>query len=163
METTGKMDYRRLSVHSLSSWLGEIWNQSWYTESKERQKKEADHSRLVDSRVTKQRNLLRRLVLCSLKMSRSLHPPTRILSLHRGYYELGSVMYIVQMVSTTHCSLKAESLKSGSHYGNGGITQIPRSVSGRVMKPRIAQVQLVGQMAVTSSQWPPPTEANVWK
>lgn len=45
-----------------------------YTEGNERPKKEAVHSRLVDGRFNKQRNLDMSLILGSCKTSRSLHP-----------------------------------------------------------------------------------------
>ena len=60
----------------------EIWNWSPYKEGKERPKKEADHSRWVGGRFDKKGNLHLRLVLCGHKISRSLHPPIRILKVY---------------------------------------------------------------------------------
>ena len=45
-------------------------------EGKERPKKEADHSRLVDSRLNKKENFLMRLILGSHKMSVSPNLPS---------------------------------------------------------------------------------------
>ena len=56
-------------------WLVNCWFINWslYTKGKERPKKEADPSRLRGGRFNKQENLL----MCEI--SRSMHPPTRIL------------------------------------------------------------------------------------
>ena len=56
-----------------------------------------------------------------------------------------------RMVSTTHHIQGVSS--NGSQSGDGGRTYIPRTRGGK--KPLIAQVQLVGQLVVTSSQRPP--------
>lgn len=45
-------------------------------------------------------------------------------------------------------------LEHGSHCGKGG--QNVHSRNGEVVRKLIAQVQLMGQLAVTSSWWPPP-------
>ena len=98
------------NLGSLVQNLGKICNWPLYREGKERSKKEADHSILVGGTFNKQGKLHTRLVLEGHKMSRSLYLPTRILKV---YIEalISSVTYSVQMVSTTHCSLKAVSLK----------------------------------------------------
>ena len=51
-------------------------------EGKERQKKEADHSRLVGGRFNKQGDLLTKLVLGSHKMNRSLPSSTKLLQVY---------------------------------------------------------------------------------
>lgn len=59
---------------------------SWppYTESKERRKKEVNHSRLMGGRFNKQGNLHKpRLVLGRRKMSRSPQLPTRTSEVYR--------------------------------------------------------------------------------
>lgn len=75
----------------------------------ERLKKKAGHSTLVGAGFHKQGNLLGELVWGIHKTSRSPHLSARILK-NCTVDLLGSVMYTVQMVSTTPYSLKAESL-----------------------------------------------------
>lgn len=53
-----------------------------FLEDKERQKKEAGHSRLVGGKLNKQENLLLRLILGGCTMSRSLPSPARILNVY---------------------------------------------------------------------------------
>ena len=93
-------------------------------EGTERLEKEAGHSKLVGGRFNKKGNLLISLILGGYK-KRSLNWPSRILNV---YIEaLGLVTYVVQMVSTTHCSLKAVSLKTAPTVGIVGRTYIARS------------------------------------
>lgn len=61
-------------------------------------------------------------------------------------------MHAVLMV-LTQSSLKTMSLKIAPTAGRVDRAYIPRTGSGEP----IAQVQLKGQTAITSSQWPPPT------
>ena len=68
------------------------------------------HTRLVGGKFNKQENLHTRLVLGGCKKSGSPHQPARILKVYIEALTGFSHVY-VQMVSTTHCSLKAESLK----------------------------------------------------
>lgn len=60
------------------------WFANWplYIVGKERPKKEAEHSGLVGGSFNSKGNLHRRLVLGLHKMSRSLHPSTRILNVY---------------------------------------------------------------------------------
>lgn len=66
----------------LQSWEFPGENLKLALEGKERPKKKADHSRLVDGRFNKQENLHIELVLGNYKTSRSPHPPTRFLKLY---------------------------------------------------------------------------------
>ena len=69
---------------------------------KERQKKEADHPRLVGGGFNKGRNSYTRLFLGGQKTSKPLHLPSRILKVYIASL-MGLVTYTVQMISTTHC------------------------------------------------------------
>lgn len=73
-------------------------------EGKERQKDEADYSR-----ITIPGNLLPHLVLGDWKTSRYPHQPARIFKVYTDL-SLGSVMYSFQMVSKTPYSFKTASL-----------------------------------------------------
>ena len=74
-------------THSCHCWFTFSSRGSWVKsergpvlrEGKERPKKEANHSRLVGGSLNKQENLLRKLVLGDLKISRFPHLPARIL------------------------------------------------------------------------------------
>lgn len=118
-------------------------------EGMERWKKEAKHFRLAGGSCNKQENLLTGLVLDGHKTSRSPHPPTRILKV---YIEplTGSLTYIVQMVSTARYYLKAV-LGAASRRGKASRMYVPR-IGERVEEPLIAQVRLMGQPTVSSSQ-----------
>ena len=73
---------------------------------KERQKKEAGCSRLVGSKFNKQGNVHTGARRGQPQESRSLHPSAKMLNIYIDTEALMcSVMYPVQMVSTTHCSL----------------------------------------------------------
>lgn len=74
-----KINIQKSTAFLYISWFA---NRTPYTERKKRQKKEAGHSRLVDGRFNQQGNLHTRLVLDGHKMSRSLHPLTRILNVY---------------------------------------------------------------------------------
>ena len=60
------------------------------------------------------------------------------------------------MVLTTQCSLKAASLKSGSHSGNIG-QNVHSKERGKCEEPLIVQVQLAAHIF---SWWPPPAVRN---
>ena len=143
-----------LLCHNIRSSRGEIWNWHLYTEGKERPKKEADHSSLVDGRFNKQENWHRRLVLGGRKMNRSPYhtpPPARILKV---YIEalMGFSHVSVQMVSTTHYSLKSVSLKWLLVWE--WWVEYTFQEQGRGGEPLLL---LLDQLAVVSSQWPPAT------
>lgn len=70
---------------NLGSPLDEICKWPSYMGGKRGPKKEADHSRLIGGGFNKQDSLHMRLVLGNYKLSRSLHPSTRIL---RAYTEV---------------------------------------------------------------------------
>ena len=142
--------------HNLRSFLGEIWNWPPNTEGKERWKKEADHSRLVGGRFNKQRNLHTRLVLAT---------QSRVdLCTHRQNLKFtqrlkgGSVTYTIQVVSTTHCSLKAASLKMGPTVGTVGRVYLPRAGEGRGASDCLGSA--CGSSSVTSSPQSPLTWRN---
>lgn len=82
-------------------------------EGKERQKDEADYSR-----ITIPGNLLPQLVLGDWKTSRSLHQPARIFQVYTDLSR-GSVTYSVQIVSKTPYSFKIRSLDPFPVCGNG--------------------------------------------
>lgn len=96
---------------------------------KKKLKKEADHSRLAGGSFNKQRNSHTRLVLDNCKTNGALHPLTRTLKVYREAL-VGSVAYIFQMVSLTHCFLKVMSLKTAPSVGIVGGTYIPRTEEG---------------------------------
>ena len=146
---TKKMDCSKVVlVHNLRSSPGETWNWALYTEGKERPKKEAERSISVGGSFNKQGNLHTRLALGGCKRNKSLHPPARILKVYIQAL-LGSVMYIVLMVSVTHYLLKAASLKwflmwewwlEGTFQGQEKkwraskfLGQVRRSTSGHVL------------------------------
>ena len=121
------------------------------TEGKERPAKEADHSRLVCGRFKKQGNLLTRLVLGHYKMSRSLHPPTRILKVYiealMGFSLICHPDYLKNTLLFQDCVLK-----NGSHGGQSVCSED----RGESEEPPIAGLRLSDQSVVTSSQWPLP-------
>ena len=132
------------------------------TEGKERPRKEAEDCRLVGGRFNKQEKLLTRLVLCAHKVSRSLHSPARIFK-----------VYIEDLIGFGHmyCPDGLNVFLSQDHVlgtappmGMVDRRYIPRmgqGVGGR--ESLIAPVQLTGQPAVTSSQWPPPAAAPFYR
>lgn len=113
---------------------------------KESLKGEPDHPRSVDGRFSEPGNLHARLVWGRCKMSRSLHPPTRISSV---YIEAFTLTCVVQVVSTTPYSVKAMSLKMAPTVGTVGSTHSKDMGGGE--EPPIALIQLSGQPTVTSS------------
>ena len=80
------------------------------TQRSRRPKKQAAHSLLVGGGFNKQGNSHRRLVLGSHKVNRSPPTPARILSVYIEAW-MGFTHVYVKMVSITHYSLKAVSLK----------------------------------------------------
>ena len=90
-------------------------------EGNERPKKEAGHWRLTVGRFKKQGNLYSSLVLGSQKTKISVPFPF-LPSILKLYIEalMVSFIYAVQMVSTTHCTLKAASLKMTPTKGTVG-------------------------------------------
>lgn len=111
----------KLLVCKLKNSLGEIQNWPSYKEGKERTKKEAGHSRWVSGRVNKQENLYTSLVLGSYKTSRSLHLAIGILKVFIRPSQ-GSVIYTIQMVSTTSYSgLHFKTAPAGGMVGRRSI------------------------------------------
>ena len=96
-------------------------------ESKERLKREAGLSLLVGGRFTKQENLHSKLILGDYKMKNVCTYPLES-SKFICRPELDSVKHIIQMASTTHCTLKAKSLKLATTVGIR--TYIPRTGEG---------------------------------
>lgn len=117
----------------------------------EKGKREAGHSRSAGGCVNKQGNL-QGFVLGSHNRSRSLPLPTKIL---KAYVEIvtGSVMYIVQMVSTT--SLLWQDCPWDSFWYGEGKWNVHSKDRGEGEEPLIAQVLLKGHvLLVTSSNSP---------
>lgn len=75
-----------------------------------RKRKKANHSRLVGGSFNKQGNLHLRL-FSGHKMSRSLQLPARILKIYMEALIGVTSTYTIQLVSTTHYSLKGVSSK----------------------------------------------------
>ena len=63
---------------------------------------------------------------------------------------MGSETHSVQMVSMTHCSLKAESLKTALAVGTVGTTHILRTEDA-VRSLQLSGYSLLRTLAVTSS------------
>lgn len=136
--------YCYLSVCKLRNFQGKTGNRLLYCEDK------ADPSGLVGDRFNKQGNLHTRRVWGTPDKQISV-PASRIIKcVHRS-----SGLYLVQMVSTSHCSLKAASLKMTPLQG--WWAEYTFQGQGRGWG---AQVELVGQLEVQSSQsfsrWPSP-------
>ena len=148
------------------------WFINWppYTEGKERRKKEAGCFSFVGGRFNKQGNSHRRLILGGC--THCQNPK----SLCRGLKRTGS--HIQSRGSQQHLTLSRLCPENSSCHGkwktaspnllyasleiNGspctvGRMCIPRAAGGRRGGVLNAQIQLAGQPAVTSSQWPPPT------
>ena len=123
---------------------------------KESLKGEPDHPRSVDGRFSEPGNLHARLVWGRCKMSRSLHPPTRISSV---YIEAFTLTCVVQVVSTTPYSVKASSLRQLLVWERW--MECIFQGQGRERSAPVALVQLVGQRAVTSSRGTPPTDWHI--
>ena len=117
---------------------------SWAT--REDQKKEVDHCRLVGGTFKKQENLLTRLVLDGFRITDLHTPPARIVKFIQRT-ELGSVMYTVQTVSAQQDYFRVLSLgsfwreegKQNTHSKDGegvGGLQWPESSSWVTCSPR---------------------------
>ena len=112
-------------------WLTNCWFIKWtpYAESRERPKKEADHSRLVDGKFNKQGSLHTRLVLGNCKMSRSPHPPTRILNVYTEALTGLSHEYCPDDLNNTLLS-QACVLEMALAMGTVGEAYIPKTGEG---------------------------------
>ena len=149
--------WRQGSMRSFTN-SGEIWNWALDVKGKERPKKEANKYRWVGGRFNKQENLCTRLVLDGRKMSRSPCSPARI-----------SKVYIEAVIGFSHVSstdglnntLLSQGcvLENGFDCGNSGRNTHPKDRGGDEETPN-ALGQLTGQLAVTSSQLPPPTRRH---
>lgn len=100
-----------------------------YIVGKERPKKEAEHSGLVGGSFNSKRNLHGRLVLGIHKMSRSLHPSTRILNIYTEALNGFSHIHYPDGLSNTLLS-QGCTLENGSHCGcifqvRGGDRETP--------------------------------------
>ena len=93
-----------------------------------------------------------RLVLGSFKMSRSLHPPTRILKV---YIDLTGFSHMFSPDSLNHTLVSyGFSFGKGFHCGDRG-ENIYFKDRGGSENPLTLSVQLDDQPAVMSSHWPP--------
>lgn len=106
------------------------WFTKWpqHPEGKERPKTEADQTTpdgWAAVSTSRKKNLPGFSWGC-YKTSRSPPLPFRILKVYRETL-VGSVIYSVQMASTTHCSLKAVSSNMVPSMGTVGGTYIPRT------------------------------------
>lgn len=118
----------------------------------ERPKTEAGHSRWAGGRCKKQGHLLRRLILGA---TRQVDPSPTIRMLDISIEALWiSITYTFQGISATFYFLKALSSKLSSLRGNWGQDSQDR---GEGEEPLVARVQLSGQLAISSSRWPPET------
>ena len=101
---------------SLVSWMDyQFWFTNWpsYMKGKEKPKREADHSRLVDGGFNKQGNLTYRLILSSHK-TKDLHTCHQSLkSLYRGLNWVQS--HILSRWSQLHLTLSRCILGNGAH------------------------------------------------
>ena len=93
--------------------------------------KEADHSRFVGGSFNKQGILHRRLVLGGCKLSKSLHPPTRILK-----------VYIEALTGFSHI-FSPGGLNNSAFLSQGYILEMAPSV-GMVGRIRIPLTRVVG-------------------
>lgn len=128
-------------------------NRPWYTEDKGRPKK-GRPLQIGFSNFDKQGNLLTRLISSGWKMSRSSYPPARTFKVHRDLTWVQSVFSpggLNNMLLSQGCILH-----HGSHYGNGGKNAHSKDRAGDE-ELLMAQVQLVSQPMVTSSQGSPLT------
>lgn len=130
------------------------WNCSSYIEVHRRlgeMEKEAAHSIMIVGSFKKQENLRMGITLGVWKTSRSLHLPTRILKVYLELYTEFS-QYTDQMVSTAHYSLKVVSLKTTPIVWKDMKSKLSK---GQEVGEEcvIAQVQRLGQQAVTSCWW----------
>lgn len=107
--------------------------------------KEVDHLRQVGGRFNKQDNLHTRLVPGHCKISRSLHPPFKILRVYIEAFTRFSHVCHPEHLSNT-LSRKAAPLRMASTVGILDRASTPRTGE----EPPIAWVQLIGQ-PVTSS------------
>lgn len=135
--------YLLLLVQNFRSFLGEIRNGLWNAKGGKRSKKNADLTRLVDGRVNKQGNLLRRPVLGDHKMSRSWQPPDGILKVYtKALTPLNHILVrsFQQHVTTSRLCPWAEHL-TAKHTSTGEAGDL-----------RTVQIQLMGQPVAMSSK-----------
>ena len=111
-----------------------IWCRLPYWEGRERQKKEADHSRLVGGRFHTE-IYLTRLVLCRCRTSRFLHLPAGILKV---YIEVLTGFSRVHSLDNLITTFLFQGFILGAASGSGGS-------KGRDAVPPTARVQLAGQ------------------
>ena len=112
------------------------------------------HSRLAAGRFNKQGNLLMRLVLDGHKMSRSPHSPARILNVYLEAWMGFSYIYCPDGPNNT---LPSQGHVIGQLLVQNSRQRVHSKDGGGDEEYLIAQVQLMGQPEVMSSQWPPPT------
>lgn len=123
--------------------ISACWFINWplHMESKERPKKDTDHSRWVSSSLNEQGNLYRILVLGGLKMRRSPQLPAKILSL------FGNLNWAQSCIQSRwpqhHTAPQVCILETGSSSGSGGQNAHAKD-KGRGEETLIAWVQLKG-------------------
>lgn len=142
-------------VYNLRSSLGEVWDRPPYKEEEERPKKQAGRSRWLHHDAVSKGTSLWGLSWQpqGKEISASVHR-----SLTRLYWgpNWGSVMCSVQMSSVTHYSLRLHPWKWLPVWKQWA--ECTSQAQGRGEEPPVAQGQLLGQLIVISSPWPPPTE-----
>lgn len=145
--------------HSLlRGFPGEIWNWPPYTEGKERPKKKAERHTLVVGGFNKQGNFLLRLVLGCHTACGSPRPPARILNVYGEALTGFSHVHSPGSLNTTITVSKLCPWVA-SNSGRASRTYIPKigeGVSSLQMPESSSQVKL----AITSSWWPSPAEAE---
>lgn len=124
-------------THSCHCWFTFSFRDSWVKsergpvlrEGKERPRKEANHSTLVGGRLNTQENLLRKLVLVDLKISRFPHLPARILKVS---LEASTVFSPMCLADSRNTSL-SQGYVLGTAYTVGSVRRahIPRTGEGR--------------------------------
>lgn len=135
--------HSNIEVHSLCCWFA---NCPLYTEGRKRLKEEASPFRLVGSSFIKQGNFWGGL---SLVARSSLHLLARILKFIEALTGLGHVCH----PAGHHNTLFSQSYALGIAPTVGMVDKL--YIWGGGKEPLIAGVQLEGQFAVKSSQWPP--------
>lgn len=124
-------------VRSLRLFSGEIWNWPVSAEGEERLEKGT-----ASGRFNKQGNLWRRLVLSAMKTENFTPSCQDIRNLYRGPNGW------VQMVATTHCSLRVASVKWLLVQG-----QTVPSKTREAKEPLISSVRHAGPPVVTFPPW----------
>lgn len=110
--------------------------------------------RLLGGRINKQRDLHMRLVLGGHEMCGSLLLSTRILKcIYKSY--LDHVYHWDGL--TTHCSLRVASVKMALPVEQN--VRLPNRGGGK--EPPVVQIQLIGQLLIMSSWWPPPKSRGI--